>query len=101
MRTTFLDDLYCVFAEDFDILKFWVEQENKFVSTVSVPGYGKEDLEVTIKDNYIYISGKDLKFKLFAPKELDLNTLVAECDKGVLKFSVDKKKGLERKVAIT
>lgn len=60
---------------------------------LSVPGYGKEDFDVSIKHLVLTMSSKDNKInKSFRLSEdVDLDSIECLCDKGILKVTAKQK----------
>ena len=90
MYRTFLDDLYYAVGYA-DRTCLWEEKEGKYLLKLEVPGYGKEDLSIEAKDLGLYITGKNLDFKVSLPQKANLETIKAECKNGILSLTLEKK----------
>jgi HSP20 family molecular chaperone IbpA len=57
-----------------------------------VPGYGKEDLEISVEDLVLSVKTKDgnLNYQWDISNKLNLENTVAECDKGILTITIPK-----------
>lgn len=71
------------------------QKDNKHLVTFEVPGYSKEDLEVTYDGEILSVKGKKeerkLNFALSIP-EMNSETVVAECKNGLLHVTLEKSK---------
>lgn len=54
-----------------------------------VPGYGKEDLEVTMQEGIVYVKGDGIELATNVPHQhkYDLGQVQATCEKGILTIS--------------
>lgn len=76
--------------------------ENDLEVTLTVPGYGKEDLEVNFSDydGCLLISSKDKKLNravnITNPNSLDLQNIKAKCLNGILTITLPYKKSVPK-----
>ena len=57
-----------------------------------VPGYGKEDLDISVEDLVLSVKTKDneLKYQWDISSKLNLENTTAKCDKGILVITIPK-----------
>ena len=92
-----------------------IERDGKYVVETDMPGFKKEDINITSKEGFLEIDAKNetpgFKRRFFSakyslPREIDLNTNpVVKYENGVLILSFDisqerPKKSLEKKIEI-
>lgn len=69
--------------------KGWQQDEDAYKIAINIPGYGKEDVEISVKEDIITINVADKNsYQYRLPKEYDLAETTAVADKGVLTVSV-------------
>ena len=74
---------------------------------IMIPGYGKEDLEITLEENILNISSKEDKKvlqKLIIPKDIDTEKIEASCKKGILEIkapTIKKQEKTKKQIIIT
>lgn len=80
------------------------DNEKDFVVEIPVPGFDKKDINIKIKDNYLLLNGDNEEFKFEKAYELndkiDIENIVAEAEKGVLKITLPKSAPTYREIAI-
>lgn len=73
----------------------WTQDGEDLVAEVEVPGFSREDLEVSMTNGVITVRGEVGKRKTsyvtLVPKTCDPETLEAKLDNGLLTFRVGKK----------
>lgn len=61
-----------------------------------VPGYGKEDFSIELKEDVLHIQSSDEKikgtFELLKVNEIDTKKITATCEKGILIIQLPRKK---------
>lgn len=81
--------------------------ENGIEAKIMIPGYGKEDLEITLEYNILNISSKEDKKilqKLIVPKDIDTEKIEATCEKGILEIKapmIKKSEKTKKQIMIT
>lgn len=57
-----------------------------------VPGYGKEDLEISVEDLVLSVKTKDgnLNYQWDISNKLSIENAIANCDKGILIITIPK-----------
>lgn len=70
------------------------QTENGFEIKRNVPGYGKEDLVIEIENNILNVKSKDevISFAYSLSPNVDIKSIEAKCDKGVLVITLNKNK---------
>lgn len=80
-----------MFADDKLLNKTrWKKRENDYFLSLEIPGYGREDIEIIVKERVIRIKSLDgkLEYAYSIPKGYDLAASSAKVDKGILELSV-------------
>jgi len=56
---------------------------------INVPGYGKEDLNLSVDNGSLTLISEDKKINqhIWLPKSIDVETLESSCEKGVLRVT--------------
>ena len=79
-----------------------IYSEDETIIKVLVPGYGKEDLTITLEGNYLLVKSDDggvcLKYRL--AKSVDVDTIDAKCDKGILEIVLKDKQSEVKTITI-
>lgn len=115
-QNNFKNNIFSDFFKDFDIYTtldseivkaMAKEDEDKYIVNMEIPGIKKEDLDISIKDNYLIVKGSKEKseektlfnefhygsferfFKL--PKNANIDDINAFTEDGVLKITIPKK----------
>ena len=74
------------------------EKENHYLVSVELPGVGKDDVKIEVKDNVLTIAGERKEegsetrfYRSFTlPRRIDLDKVEADCQNGILKISLPK-----------
>lgn len=70
----------------------FVKRDDNYVTEIDVPGFGKDDLDLTIKEGMIFVTGKvdyrSVYHEILIPDHADLGRASAETSNGVLKISI-------------
>jgi HSP20 family molecular chaperone IbpA len=73
---------------------------------VSVPGYGKEDLELVLNKNVLCLTNKvkdsktdpTISYKILLPKNIDEKSIKTKCEKGLLTIDAEYNKPNEGRI---
>lgn len=91
---------------------YFVNSENDITAIeVAVPGYLKEDLNISFEENYLVISHKrnenetskwkkDLEKSFYLSDSLDKEKIKAKLENGILQITIPKKESFKSKITI-
>jgi HSP20 family molecular chaperone IbpA len=76
------------------------EKENGFIIKIETPGVEKEKIDITVENSLLKVKVENKKTHSFNIKDLDINTIKANYNNGLLCIEVSKEKGKTKKVKI-
>lgn len=84
-----LNDYDWLTSKSFSRAEKWEQNENGYVLTVEMPGFGKEDVSLKVKDNVLHIDiSEDQKYSYKLSDKYDFESISASADKGVLTVNI-------------
>jgi HSP20 family protein len=70
----------------------FTKKYDHYVTEIDVPGFGKGDLDLTVKEGVIFVSGKkenrSLYHEILIPEHADIDMASAETENGILRISI-------------
>lgn len=95
------------FSPLFDKVNNWKEDENNYYMNFDLPGFSKDDIELTIEKDMISLSAKnknrrEVQYMISSPAGIDTKGITANLENGVLSITLPKaEQAKPRQIQIT